>query len=77
MVVTIFLLKLKKKIKVSFIPMLFVLSVTLWAMIKNFLDFLTGPSPNLLLATVGGTLIFLTLWLLLEAVLTWNRIRKV
>ncbi|WP_196213985.1 carbon starvation protein A, partial [Leptospira interrogans] len=77
LVVTIFLLKLKKKIKVSFIPMLFVLSVTLWAMIKNFLDFLTGPSPNLLLATVGGTLIFLTLWLLLEAVLTWNRIRKV
>lgn len=57
--------------------MLFVLSVTLWAMIRNFLDFLTGPSPNLLLAAVGGTLIFLTLWLLLEAVLTWNRIRKV
>ncbi|EPG50441.1 carbon starvation protein A [Leptospira kirschneri] len=77
LVVTIFLLKLKKKIKVSFIPMLFVLSVTLWAMIRNFLDFLTGPSPNLLLAAVGGTLIFLTLWLLLEAVLTWNRIRKV
>ncbi|EMS89220.1 carbon starvation CstA family protein [Leptospira noguchii] len=77
LVVTIFLLKLKKKIKVSFIPMLFVLSVTLWAMIRNFLDFLTGPSPNLLLAAVGGTLIFLTLWLLLEALLTWNRIRKV
>ncbi|EMO40395.1 carbon starvation CstA family protein [Leptospira noguchii] len=77
LVVTIFLLKLKKKIKVSFIPMLFVLSVTLWAMIRNFLDFLIGPSPNLLLAAVGGTLIFLTLWLLLEALLTWNRIRKV
>ncbi|EMJ90822.1 carbon starvation protein A [Leptospira alstonii] len=77
LVVTVFLLKSKKNVKVSFIPMLFVLSVTLWAMIRNFLDFLTGPSPNLLLAAVGGTLIVLTLWLLAEAVLTWNRIRKV
>ncbi|TGN01298.1 carbon starvation CstA family protein [Leptospira yasudae] len=77
LVVTIFLLKSKKRIKVSFIPMLFVLSVTLWAMIRNFFDFLNGPSPNILLAGVGGTLIVLTLWLLVEAVLTWNRIRKV
>ncbi|AYV55585.1 carbon starvation protein A [Leptospira kmetyi] len=77
LVVTVFLLKSKKRIKVSFIPMLFVLSVTLWAMIRNFFDFLTGPSPNLLLAGVGGTLIVLTVWLLIEATLTWNRIRKV
>lgn len=77
LVVTVFLLKSKKRIKVSFIPMLFVLSVTLWAMIRNFFDFLNGPSPNLLLAGVGGTLIVLTVWLLVEATLTWNRIRKV
>ncbi len=77
LVVTVFLFKSKKNVKVSFIPMLFVLFVTLWAMIRNFLDFLTGPSPNLLLAAIGGTLIVLTLWLLIEAILTWNRIRKV
>ncbi|MDV6235520.1 carbon starvation protein A [Leptospira ellisii] len=77
LVVTVFLLKTKKRIKVAFLPMLFVLTVTLWAMIRNFFDFLTGPNPNLLLAGVGGTLIFLTLWLLAEAALTWNRIRKV
>ncbi|EMF82932.1 CstA C-terminal domain protein [Leptospira weilii serovar Topaz str. LT2116] len=77
LVVTVFLFKSKKNVKVSFIPMLFVLFVTLWAMIRNFLDFLIGPSPNLLLAAIGGTLIFLTLWLLIEAILTWNRIRKV
>lgn len=56
--------------------MLFVLFVTLWAMIRNFLDFLTGSFPNLLLAVIGGTLIVLTLWLLIEAISTWNRIRK-
>ncbi|TGK33331.1 carbon starvation protein A [Leptospira gomenensis] len=77
LVVTVFLLKTKKKIKVAFLPMLFVLTVTLWAMIRNFFDFLSGPNPNLLLAGVGGTLIFLTFWLLVEATLTWNRIRKV
>lgn len=77
LVITIFLLKSKKKIKVAFLPMLFVLTVTLWAMIQNFFDFLIGPSPNLLLAGVGSTLIILTLWLLVEATLTWNRIRKV
>ncbi|ANH01941.1 carbon starvation CstA family protein [Leptospira borgpetersenii] len=76
LVVTVFLFKSKKKVKVSFIPMLFVLFVTLWAMIRNFLDFLTGSFPNLLLAVIGGTLIVLTLWLLIEAISTWNRIRK-
>ncbi|TGM53712.1 carbon starvation protein A [Leptospira adleri] len=77
LVVTVFLLKSKKRIKVAFLPMLFVLTVTLWAMIRNFFDFLIGPSPNILLAGVGGTLIVLTVWLLVEATLTWNRIRKV
>ncbi|MBM9501026.1 carbon starvation protein A [Leptospira sp. 201903071] len=77
LVVTVFLLKSKKRIKVAFIPMLFVLTVTFWAMIRNFFDFLLGPSPNILLAGVGGTLIVLAVWLLVEATLTWNRIRKV
>lgn len=56
--------------------MLFVLTATLWAMIANFHEFLFDKTPNYLLAAVGGTLILLTLWLLVEAILAWRRFSR-
>ncbi|EPG73256.1 carbon starvation protein CstA [Leptospira fainei serovar Hurstbridge str. BUT 6] len=76
LVVTIYLLYSKRKTWVSFIPMLFVLTATLWAMIVNFYEFLFDKTPNYLLAAVGGTLILLTLWLLVEAILAWRRFSR-
>lgn len=76
LVITIYLLYSKKKTWISFIPMIFVLGATLWAMVINFYDFLFSKSPSYLLATVGGVLIFLTVWLLLEAILAWRRFSK-
>ncbi|TGK62274.1 carbon starvation protein A [Leptospira wolffii] len=76
LVVTVYLLYSKKKTWISFIPMVFVLSATLWAMVVNFYDFLFSPSPSYLLAGVGGFLIILTVWLLAEAVLAWRRFSK-
>ncbi|PJZ69854.1 carbon starvation protein A [Leptospira perolatii] len=75
-VVTIYLLYSKRKTIYTFIPMVFVLGATLWAMVANFIDFLYGKSPNYLLASVGGILILLTLWLLVEALLAWRRFRS-
>ncbi|TGL63460.1 carbon starvation CstA family protein [Leptospira sarikeiensis] len=76
LVITVYLLYSKKKTWTSFIPMIFVLGATLWAMVINFYDFLFSKSPSYLLAGVGGVLIFLTLWLLIEAILAWRRFSK-
>ncbi|TGK17885.1 carbon starvation protein A [Leptospira fluminis] len=76
LVVTIYLLYSKRKTWISFLPMVFVLSATLWAMIVNFREFLFDKSPSYLLAGVGGTLILLAVWLLVEAVLAWRRFSR-
>lgn len=76
LVITVYLYFNKKKIIYTFIPMLFVLSMTLWAMVQNFMEFLTSTNPNYLLAGVGGTLIVLTFWLLIEAVLAYRRYHR-
>ncbi|HNK56756.1 MAG TPA: carbon starvation CstA 5TM domain-containing protein, partial [Leptospiraceae bacterium] len=74
-VIFIYLVKTKRPMINIFLPMVFVLSVTLWAMVGNFMEFLSGPNPNYLLAAVGGILIILTLWLLIEGFLVWRRIK--
>ena len=76
LVVFIYLLKSKRPTLSILLPMGFVLSVTLWAMVGNFLEFISGATPNYLLACVGGILIVLTVWLLAEGFLVWKRIRK-
>ena len=76
LIATIYLLKKKKPAYITFIPMLFILSVTIWAMIHNFIGFLNSESPSLLLAFVGGTLIILTFWLLVEGWLAYRKFTK-
>ena len=76
LVVFIYLLKTKRPTLTILLPMSFVLIVTLWAMIGNFLEFINGATPNYLLAGVGGILIILTIWLLIEGFLVWRKIKK-
>ena len=76
LVVFIYLLKSKRPTLSILLPMSFVLFVTLWAMVGNFLEFLNGANPNYLLAGVGGILIILTLWLLVEGFLVWRKIKR-
>jgi carbon starvation protein len=77
LVTFIYLLKSKKPVLPVLLPMIFVLSVTLWAMFGNFFEFLLSPTPNYLLATVGGILIIMTIWLLIEGLLCYRRIKKI
>ncbi len=51
------------------IPAIFMMGSTLVSMVVNLQRFAFGPSPDHLLTTVGGILMLLGLWLLLEAVL--------
>jgi carbon starvation protein len=65
LVVTLFLLSLKRKIWVTAIPMMFLLFMTTWAMVLNLIRYYTDSQAVLL--AVGGAIFVLELWLIFEA----------
>lgn len=73
LVISIYLFKQKINFLYTLIPMIFVLFVTLWAMVENFFEFLSGKNPSILLAFVGGTLFILAIWVLIEGILIYKR----
>jgi carbon starvation protein len=75
-IISIYLFRNKKNTFVTVLPMSFVLGVTLWAMVENLFEFLNGATPNYLLAAVGGILLFLALWVLLEGFWVYQREKK-
>lgn len=72
LVITIYLLGLKRKIWATAVPMVFLLLMTTWAMIDNLSRY-WGDRSWLLLA-VGGAVFVLELWLMLEAGLVLRRL---
>lgn len=77
LIITIYLFKQKINFLYTFIPMIFVLIATLWAMIENLKEFVFGNSPNILLAIVGGLLFVLAIWVIIEGFIIYNRERKI
>lgn len=65
LVVTLFLLALKRKIWITAVPMAFLLVMTTWAMIVNLARYVTQDQT--LLLGVAGAIFVLELWLVLEA----------
>ncbi len=70
-IVTIYLFVKKKNILFSFIPMIFVLLVTLWAMFINLVSF--AQKGDYLLVTISGIILILTGWLLVSGILALTR----
>jgi len=66
LVVTLFLIKLRRPIWVTAIPMVFLLFMTTWAMVLNLVRYYTDSQAVLL--ALGGAIFVLELWLVLEAV---------
>ncbi len=66
LVVTLFLIKLRRPIWVTAIPMVFLLFMTTWAMVLNLVRYYTDSQAVLLV--LGGAIFVLELWLVLEAV---------
>ena len=66
LVVTLFLVKLRRPIWVTAIPMVFLLFMTTWAMVLNLVRYYTDSQAVLLV--LGGAIFVLELWLVLEAV---------
>ena len=75
LVLTLFLLKLKRPIWVTAIPMGFLLFLTTWAMILNLVRYYTDS--EVLLLAVGGAIFVLEIWLIFEAVGALMRRRAV
>lgn len=67
-VVTIYLYQAAKNILISFIPMLFVLVATIWAMIQNLIQF--WNKGDILLITFSSLILLLTAWLLFSGLFT-------
>ena len=66
--VSVYLFHKKKNYLLAFIPMLFVLLITVWAMIDNIFDFISGGKNLLLILSV--LVLILTSWMLTGGILS-------
>ena len=69
--VSVYLFHKKKPYLVAFIPMLFVLIATIWAMIENVFDFVNGE--KILLLFLASIVLILTTWMLIGGVMSLVR----
>ena len=74
LVISVWLVKTSRPMKYTFLPMIFMMGVTLWAMIWNILDF--SKAGDWLLVTVASAIFILALWLIGEAYLSLRNARR-
>jgi len=65
LVITLFLIRLRRPIWVTVVPMTFLLFMTTWAMVLNLVRYYTDS--QIVLLVVGGLIFVLELWLVFEA----------
>lgn len=75
LVLTIYLAKQGKPVLYTMLPMLFVITMTGWAMLLNFKSFVTNG--NGFLAVIGGLVLLLEAWIIVEALRAFSTHRKV
>ena len=73
LVVTLFLLRLRRPIWPTVLPMAFLLFMTTWAMVGNLIRYFT--ENQILLLGVGAAIFVLEVWLVFEAVVALRRLR--
>jgi carbon starvation protein len=71
LVITLFLVRLKRPIVVTVVPMAFLLFMTTWSMVLNLMRYYTESQAVLL--TVGGAIFVLEVWLIFEAIAAVRR----
>jgi len=74
LVTTVYLAKKRKPIVFTLIPMIFMLFMTGWAMVKNISSF--QAKHNYLLFSIGLVVFLLEIWMIIEAVLALNKYLK-
>ncbi|MCD6598555.1 MAG: carbon starvation protein A [Bacteroidales bacterium] len=73
-VVSVYLFQRKKKYMITFIPMIFVLAMTIWAMIENLITFF--KNSDLVLVVLSGLTLILTIWLMISIIFALIKYKK-
>ncbi|MGB1925453.1 MAG: carbon starvation protein A [Rubripirellula sp.] len=73
LVITFYLWRRNISIWFVFIPMLFMLTIPAWAMLKDIPRWIHSDDPNWLVITVGITTLALEIWMLIEACIVWPK----
>lgn len=71
---TVYLVKKKKPVTVTIIPFIFMIIVETWALIFNVNQF--AGQGNVLLTVIGTILLILEIWMVLESLNVFNKVRK-
>jgi len=71
LVITLFLLSLKRRIWITAVPMAFLLVMTTWAMALNLIRYKT--ENHVVLLVVGAAIFVLELWLIFEAIVALRK----
>jgi len=74
LVVTVWLLRLRKPTAITMVPMLFIIFMTSWAMLINVKNFFASGSNLLLVLSV--LMILLEIWVIVEAVVAYGSTKK-
>ncbi|WP_366923623.1 carbon starvation protein A [Metallumcola ferriviriculae] len=74
LVVTVWLLKLKKPTAIAMVPMIFIIFMTSWAMLINVRNFIA--SGNTLLLVLSVLMIALEIWVIIEAIFVYSSTKK-
>jgi carbon starvation protein len=74
LVLTLILWRWGRNYLVALIPLIFIVVMTMSAMVLSIIDFVN--QGNLLLVVVGTIILALNAWLILEGMLAFNRLRQ-
>ena len=74
LVATVYLVRKKKPFVITLIPLIFMIIMTGWAMIRNINNF--AKTSNGLLLTIGVIIVLLELWLIIEAIITLSKAKE-
>ncbi|MDA1043623.1 MAG: carbon starvation protein A [Verrucomicrobia bacterium] len=71
--VSLFLFKLRRPIIYTLLPMFGMLGISLYAMVTNLIEFLHHEIRNWSLISVSIVILIMTVWMLIEAVISFSR----
>jgi carbon starvation protein len=74
--VSVYLFFRKRPTLFVIIPMVFILVVTVWAMILNIKTNLISKTPSIPFITISGLILLIALWLVIEAIIAYKKLFK-
>jgi carbon starvation protein len=77
MVTVFYLWRRKKPIIFAFIPMLAMIILPIWAMSIQMVGWYNADKPNWLLLGIGGGVMLLQVWMIIEALIIWPKAKGV